>query len=254
MNNALRPARRWFTSGRKLCGDDGVLPAIDFQMHTCWTDGLSTVGEMIGAPGARGLLRAIAITEHVNESSAWYSDFVAEVKAERQRCEDISVFFGAEVAARDYHGGLKADPARLEAEIVLGVVHRYPKQNGVGFWTFDELKAEDAVELELRALMGLTANRHIDALGHPGGTAFKKFGAFPVEWLEPVFAAARERGIAVELNTKYLWDTDGMFALLRRVNPKVSLGSDAHHADDVGSNYTLLRRHFADTHAQPCTS
>ena len=210
-------------------------------MHTRWTDGQSSVAEMIAAAESAGLW-AIAITEHVNESSAWYPDFVADMKAARQCCAGLDVYYGAEIAAADYRGGLKADAARIEADLVLGVVHRYPKENGGGFWAFDELTARDAVELELRALLGLTANRHIDVLGHPGGTAFKKFGAFPVEWLEPAFVAARESGMAVELNTKYLWDAAGMLTLLRRVNPLVSLGSDAHCAADVGGNHALLLR------------
>lgn len=220
------------------------LPFIDFQMHTTWTDGHSSVREMIGSARSRGL-QAIAITEHVNAGSAWFPAFAAEVKAERADCGELAVYFGAEIAAADYRGGLKADPARLGAEIVLGVVHRYPRENADGFWAFDELKAEDAIALELRALTGLAANPSIDVLGHPGGTAFKKFGAFPVEWMEPAFAAAREHGIAVEINTKYLWDPAGMLALLRRVDPAISLGSDAHRAGDVGMNIPLLLPHFS---------
>ncbi|HEV7868775.1 MAG TPA: PHP domain-containing protein [Chthoniobacteraceae bacterium] len=232
------PARRWFQQGRLLEIDR--LPAVDFQMHSQWTDGRSPVGEMIRAADAKSL-RAMAITEHVNSQSAWYPEFVAEVKAERQRSGDVAVYFGAEIAAADYRGGLKADPSQLEAELILGVVHRLPKEDGSGFWSFDELRAEDAIELEIRALTGLASNRQIDVIGHPGGIAFKKFGAFPVEWMEPVFCAAREHGIAVELNTKYLWDLAGMLALLRRVDPLVSFGSDAHEATEVGSNFTSLR-------------
>lgn len=241
-----RNASQWLTNGAGLGVD--CVPAIDFQMHTLWTDGRSSVREMIEAAQTREL-GAIAITEHVNEGSAWYPDFVAEVRSERQRCDGLEVFFGAEIAAAGYDGSLKADPSRIEAELVLGVVHRYPREGG-GFWAFDELRPEDAVELELRALLGLTTNRAIDVLGHPGGIAFRKFGAFPVEWLEPAFIAARHRGIAVELNTKYLWDPDGMLALLRRVDPAVSLGSDAHCAADLGANHSFLLRHLAGSSQQ----
>jgi putative hydrolase len=213
---------------------DGA-PPIDFQMHTTWTDGRASVSEMIEAAKAK----AIALTEHVNAQSAWYPRFVAEVVAQREQEDDLEIYYGVEVAACDYRGGLKADLALHEAELVLGVVHRYPKKTG-GFWSFDELTAADAVELEIRALTGLAGNRNIHVLGHPGGVAYKKYGAFPVGWLEPIFRTARDNGIAVELNTKYLWDLEGMLALLRRLDPLVSFGSDAHCAGEVGSNYDLL--------------
>ncbi len=116
------------------------------------------------------------------------------------------------------------------------MVHRLPKRDGSGFWNFDQLTRDDAIELELAALLALATNREIDVIGHPGGTAFSKFGAFPVKWLEPVFRAAREHEVAVELNSKYAWDLDGFVDLLRRAGPMVSLGSDAHDASAVGAN------------------
>lgn len=234
---AERPARRWFTSGSRLALEEPV--RIDFQMHTCWSDGRSSVREMIEA--ADGIeLSAIAITEHVNEDSAWYPDFVAEVKAERLRGHRAALYFGAEIAAADYSGRLKADPSRLETELVVGVVHRLPKEIGSGFWSFEELTRDDAIELEVRALLELATNRQVDVIGHPGGTAFKKFGAFPIQWLEPVFQAAREHEVAIELNSKYLWDFEGTLELLRRVDPLVSFGSDAHQAGDVGSQLSCF--------------
>ena len=51
-------------------------PSIDFQMHTTWTDGHSSVREMIESAQSRGL-QAIAITEHVNAGSGWFPDFAA---------------------------------------------------------------------------------------------------------------------------------------------------------------------------------
>lgn len=232
-------AREWFVPGDEL--SDASAPRIDFQMHTRWTDGRSSVREMIAAAIARDL-EAIAITEHVNETSHWYPRFVAQVRAEREREANVAVYFGAEIASADYRGGLKADPARLGAELVVGVVHRLPKQDGSGFWVFEELHPDDAVDLEIKALEGLAGNRSVDVIGHPGGTSFGKFGPFPVERLEPVFRAAREHEIAIELNTKYIWDRAGMLALLRRIGPLVSFASDAHEAGEVGSTLESMRQ------------
>lgn len=229
-----RPACRWFVSAREIGAK--ITPVIDFQMHTVWTDGHDTVAEMISSAKGKQL-NAIAITEHVNESSVWYPRFVAEVRTEREQHEDLEIYYGAEIAAADHQGRMKADPERLNAEIVLGVVHRYPKQDGSGVWNFADLTRDDAVELEISALKGLAANRQIDVLGHPGGTTFYKFGPFPVEWLEEAFRVARDHDIAVELNSKYIWDLPGMLALLQRLGTKVSFGSDAHRSADVGGDY-----------------
>jgi putative hydrolase len=209
-------------------------------MHTRWTDGQSSVAEMIAA-AERAELRAIAITEHVNASSTWYPEFVDEVRSERRRQTGLEVFHGAEIAAADYRGGLKSDPQRLGAELVLGVVHRLPKADGSGFWEFEELEADDAVELELRALLGLATNPQIDVLGHPGGVVYRRYGAFPVARLEPVFRAAREANIAVELNARYLWDLETWLEILHRINPLLSFGSDAHHATAVGCHLDHLK-------------
>jgi histidinol phosphatase-like PHP family hydrolase len=229
-----RPASQWLVRASALLRE---WPAIDFQMHTRWSDGASSVPEMIAAAQAKGL-QAIAITEHVNDSSVWYPDFVAEVKAARAAVRGCSVYFGAEIAAADYHGRLKADPTAIETELLVGVVHRLPRSDG--FWNFDQLSRDDAIDLELRALLGLTRNRHIDVLGHPGATTARKYGRFPVEWLEPVFAAAAEREVAIELNSKYLWDSAATLALLTRTDPLVSLGSDAHDASEVGRPFRGL--------------
>ncbi|MDQ6859631.1 MAG: PHP domain-containing protein [Verrucomicrobiota bacterium] len=229
-----RNPQEWFIHGRELRLDD--LPAIDFQMHTRWSDGASTVAEMISAARVQQL-EAIAITEHVNPSSAWYPHFVEQVKTDRAAVDDLAVYYGAEVAAADYHGGLKADPASLERELLLGVVHRLPKRDGTGFWDFNELTRDDAIDLEIWALVGLAGNPDVDVLGHPGATTSTKYGQFPVEWLEPVYAAAREHGTAIELNSKYAWDLDATVALLNRIDPLVSFGSDAHDAAAVGPRF-----------------
>jgi putative hydrolase len=225
-----RSAREWFVRGSELRLE--ALPAIDFQMHTRWSDGRSSVREMIDAACANGL-RAIALTEHVNASSVWYPEFIAEVKAERLRSSGLTTYFGAEIAAADYRGRLKVDPAFIETELLVGVVHRLPKRDGTGFWEFSQLTRQNAIDLEIWALVGLASNPHIDVLGHPGGTSYRKYGAFPVGWLEPVFYAAREHDIAVELNWKYVWDREATLALLQRIDPLVSLGSDAHHASEI---------------------
>lgn len=223
--------RRWLVPG--IAFDPQSAPPIDFHIHSTWTDGLSCNAENMEAARQQGLA-AIAVTEHVNFQSDWYARFAAEVELLRQNEQVLEVYYGMEVAVTDYRGGLKADKSLMnQAELLVGVVHSYPKDQG-GFWRPDELAAEEALRREIAALRGLAAEGEINVIGHPGGTYFRHHGPFPIEALKPVFAIAAERGVAVEVNARYCWDLPGMVRILRETNPRVSCGSDAHHANEVG--------------------
>lgn len=228
--------KAWIRPARETLAD---IPQFDFQMHTTWTDGDSTTEEFI-EQASKENLKAIGFSEHVNWTSEWYPKFFAEVH-DLRRNAPLEIYCGIEVAICDYQGGLKTTPEILnQAEFVMGVVHSYPKEEG-GFYRMDELSANQALELELRGLMALSKNPHVDIIGHPGGTYLAKFGEFPVEKLLPVMQSAQDNGIAFELNGKYAWDLEGMLSLLNEVNPLLSIGSDAHHAKDLGRTQRLLR-------------
>jgi putative hydrolase len=233
-----RGPMKWLVPGKELSRS---LPRVDFQMHTTWTDGRSSVRDMIEAAVCKRL-SAIAITEHVNFESTYYASFVSETIRVRDECRaSIEAYYGIEVAVCDYEGGLKTRmDVRREAEWVIGTVHSYPKEGG-GYLSWKDLTRDEALQAELRALDGLASNRSIDVIGHPGGTYFLRYGGFPVELMEPMFRKAKANGVAVELNGRYLWDLEGMLDLLASVDPLVSLGSDAHHATEVGTAYEAVR-------------
>lgn len=236
-NAKRRNPSKYFTNG--VSSQFNEIPAIDFQMHTTWTDGEDTVAAMIAA-AERLSLNAIAITEHINDTSSYFENFRNEVCKLRQEV-DIEIFYGMEISIQDYTGALRTSMIpKEEAEIILGVVHSYPKTSG-GYYRFRELTPNTALSCELNGLMSLANNLSIDVIGHPGGTYLNKFGPFPVELLKPIFETARDNGIAIELNTKYSWDMKSFIDLLNDIKPLVSFGSDAHQAADVGSNYLFMK-------------
>lgn len=239
--SASSPAPSWFTSGARFGTE--YLPAVDLQVHSLWSRGRHSVAALVEAAQAANL-RAIAFAASAHAGSARYRAFVSEVKAVRTRAgepEDLEVYFALKAVLADDLGRLEVDPRLLESELVLGAVERYPRPGAGGFWELSHLQAEDAVALELRALEQLARNPLIDVLAHPGGLAWQHFGPFPVEWLEPAFCAARNHGIAVEINTRFLWDWPGLLGVLRRVNPLVSFSSGACVCREVGSNLACLR-------------
>ena len=238
-----RKPRRWLVEGRRLATEPP--PRIDFQMHTTWTDGRSSVAAMIAAAKEKRL-QAIAITEHINFESTYYADFVAELTALRSAETDIEIYYGIEAAVYDYSGNVKTHlDTKRDAEWCLGVVHSYPKETG-GFHSFKQLTQEQALDLEIRGLEALATNPRIDVIGHPGGTYFLRWGGFPVTRMRRAFEIAKRNGIAVELSGRYLWDLPGMLEMLKDVDPLVQIGSDAHEAGEVGIAYDKVSAWFAN--------
>jgi len=76
----------------------------DFHMHTNFTDGKSSVEEMIRAADKNGLEK-IAITEHIRADSAWVNEYIDAVQQGRKNsaCE---VILGFETKLMDMNGTL----------------------------------------------------------------------------------------------------------------------------------------------------
>ena len=220
--------------------DDGPLPRMDFHIHTSYTDGVASIRAMVQA-GVQQRLEALALTEHVRRSSNWLASFWQEVEAVRQEVSDIRVFHGIESKALDFTGTLDADPLMLaRAELVLGAVHRYPDGQG-GFYEWSSLSFEDAAQIELRAALGLLTNEQVDVLAHPGGVYHHKFGPFPEPFLREIVATAAKRGIAVEVNAHYCNNVTELLSLCQQYGARVSLGSDAHSAMEVGKVVAMIQ-------------
>lgn len=205
----------------------------DLQVHTTATDGEATVAQMIKRAEELGL-KEIAFTEHVRRTSTYYRDFVAEVQAARQHTT-VQVYVGIEAKAEDQSGILDVSPETIaQAEIVLGSVHRFPTDEG-RLMAAEEFDYQEATQREFALALGLVRHAPIHVLAHPGGMCQRAFGKFPVELFEALMVATLQRGIAIEINTSYTRDLDGFLDLCQKVNPIVSVGSDAHRLTDLAT-------------------
>lgn len=215
--------------------------ATDLHLHTTYTDGRSTPLEMLAAARGAGLL-LVAFTEHVRRGIDWFERFHTEVRREASAFPSMRVLIGIEAKALDLSGGLDADAGTLDrAEIVLGACHNYPDGRG-GFVPAGELSAAQAAEIEFQALWELLDHPEVDVLAHPGAYTRKHFGAFPEEGLRLLVWKAARNGRAVELNGEYVPpDELGLqLELCAREGAWVTLGSNAHRADEVGRIGRLL--------------
>lgn len=215
----------------------------DYHIHTSWADGKATVREYVEVALQKGL-KGIAFTEHVRKTSSWFDAFVDEVKNLREKVAGLVILYGIEAKVLDYNGNLDATKEMIQkSEIVLGSVHRYPHGSG-GYLNFQELSYNEAAEIEFNLACALLRNPYVNVLAHPGGTFEKNFdGVFPEEYLEEIVEIANQQGKAIEINSPYLKDHLRFFRLCSKLNPLISLGSDAHSVEELGSVLRLIKGH-----------
>lgn len=212
---------------------------VEYQVHTTWTDGRASSGDILRVASERGL-GAIAFTEHVRKSTDWFGAFADEIRGLSADYPEVKVFVGAETKAMDEEGTLDISEDILRhSDIILGVVHRFPDGSG-GYLDFSSLSANEMAAMEFRLSMGMIRNASIDVLGHPGGMYQRRHGAFPEELFRKMMLATLERGIAIEINSSYLADLPGFIALSTEIDPIVSIGSDAHQLQELGRCRDML--------------
>lgn len=218
----------------------------DLHLHTDFTDGRSSVAAMLDAAIAKDL-RAVAFTEHVRRGITWLDGFRAEVRKQRAERPGLRVLVGIEAKALDMFGSLDADPEAIAAaDLVLGAFHNYPNELG-GFVAARELDHATAARREYEASWALLENPEVDVLAHPGALTRKTFGSFPPEYARQLVRKARRQGRAIELNGEYA-DAQVLaqtLAWCREEDAWVTLGSNAHHVDEVGRIGAMVREAYA---------
>jgi UDP-hydrolysing UDP-N-acetyl-D-glucosamine 2-epimerase len=233
----LRPNFKRFNDFKK---EDTLF---DFHVHTSQTDGKNTSREMI-EQAEKLKLKSIAFTEHVNRTSNWYYKFFSNIEDMRKK-RNIDVLIGIEAKPVDFQGTLDASQDIIKkSEIIVGSVHRYPDEKG-GLIELSDIKnlgEKKAAEIEFKLLMGLLKNKQIDILGHPFGVYSKFFNNFQEDYMEKLIKKVTETDIAFEINTKYNTNYDKLCKLLKKYNPYISIGSDAHNVKEIANSFDEVKK------------
>ena len=198
----------------------------DLQMHTGWSDGSASIGEMAEAAKDRGY-EYIAITDH---SKGLKIAGGIDEKALAEQAREIAgvnraMAGSAFTVLRSIEMNLNPrgegdmDPRSLaRLDIVLGAFHSALRTK------------EDQTPRYLAALR----NPDIQILGHPRGRIYNFRLGLKADWAR-VFAQAAKRDKAVEIDS-YPDRQDLNVALLkiaRKEGVRISLGTDAHHAHQL---------------------
>jgi DNA polymerase (family X) len=197
----------------------------DLHLHSKWTDGKSTILEMVRGCKERGY-QYCAITDHSQAvrvagglSAEDFKKQYQEIKEVRAKVRGITVFTGSEVDILP-DGSLDLPDDLLEQlDVVVAAVHA----------KMDMLQSA----MTKRVLKAL-AHPAVTILAHPTGRLINHREPFAID-LEEIFHAAKENDVAVELNAQpdRLDLNDLHVFRAREIGVKIAINTDAHSTEQL---------------------
>jgi len=218
---------------RRFCDIDSNFMRFDQHIHSIWGDGKAGIQQIIDKAERMGL-KQIAITEHVRSESTYFNKYKREIARESAKTP-VRVLLGIEARIKNFSGDVDM-PKELvkKVKIRIASVHRFPF--GRKLFYPDQFNKKICQEIELELAVAFLNKGGCNVLGHPGGMSLRFYKEFQLNYFEEIIAACKKNGIAFELNSAYhLPVLAQLKVLLRRHNPLVSLGSDAHDIKDIGN-------------------
>jgi DNA polymerase (family 10) len=197
----------------------------DLHLHSKWTDGNSTILEMVRACKERGY-QYCAITDHSKAvrvagglSAEGFKRQREEIEQARAKVRGITVFTGCEVDILP-DGSLDLPDDLLDKlDVVVAAVHSKM-----------DMAQGDMTKRVLKAL----AHPAVNILAHPTGRLINQREPFAID-LEEIFHAAKENDVAVELNAQpdRLDLNDLHVFRAREIGVKIVINTDAHSAEQL---------------------
>jgi len=192
----------------------------DLHLHSKWTDGNSTILEMVRACKERGY-QYCAITDHSKAvrvagglSAEGFKRQREEIEQAREKVPGITVFTGCEVDILPDGSLDLPDDLLVQLEVVVAAVHSKM-----------DMPQSEMTQRVLKAL----AHPAVNILAHPTGRLINQREPFTID-LEQIFHAAKENDIAVELNAQpdRLDLNDRHLLRAREIGVKIAISTDAH--------------------------
>ena len=217
------------------------MPAkFDFHVHTRYSDGKGTTADMVEAAEAREL-EAFALTDHGPDHSAGISPgklphMLSDIELARAGA-GIQVLAGIEANITGASGNIDFEEEFMrKLDLVLVGVH---KLTGVSENPVDRARAY------LEMVTNAIKRQKVDVLAHPFHFLDYLVPYLSHEDIWGFVGLAAERGVAMEVNSRYRTPDEDFLKLCLREGVKLSIGSDAHTAAKVGRidwELAMLRR------------
>lgn len=197
----------------------------DLHSHSTWSDGRASIKQMAESARDRGL-RVLAVTDH-SQSLGVTGGLTPERlreqrreldKVQRELGDSILLLQGAEVEIRADGALDYSDAVLASLDIVVASLHTSLRQ------------PRDQVT---KRLLNAIHNAHVDIIGHPTGRLIPDREGADLD-MDAVLAAARESGVALEINAHPMrLDLDDVYS--RRaieMGIPLAINTDAHHPGD----------------------
>jgi len=213
----------------------------DLHVHTSFSDGASSIEEMVRAARSRGL-SYLAVTDHFRFAEVVGGLSADDLRRERdeiaslnRRLKGFRVLCGVE-ANVGKTGSLDVPrDLRAELDLVVAAVHSHFR-----------LSKEESTDRLLRAI----DTEGVDILAHPTGRKIGRRPAVNADW-DKVFRRAAEMGVALEINASPE-RLDLQASLVREAiaaGVRLAIGTDAHapeHLDFLELGILTARRGWAE--------
>lgn len=243
----------------------------DYHVHTRFSGDSEETPERVLQVAWEEGLQEVAFTDHVDpdypdesvHSQIHIPHYMEKLSRVRESWrERIRVLIGIEVGLQVHLQKRLHNVIRYPGlDFVIGSVHCVPGQD---FWTgafFRDRTKEEAHRLyfetvyeNLKLFDGISVLGHLDFIRRYGAVEYGQRHRdidFDAHWdvIEEILKLAVHKGIGLELNTSgYRYDLDQFHphpCILRRYRELggdiVTLGSDAHRAEDVGRDFAEAR-------------
>ncbi len=214
----------------------------DLHVHSNWSDGVNTIGELAQAAIQRGY-EYIAITDHSHStgianglSEKRLLEHIEEIDNLNERFDNIRILSGTECDIRA-DGKLDYSNDILEKlDIVIVAVHAGLEQ--------DRNKMT-------RRIVAALENEHVDILAHPTGRKFGKRPAYEID-MDKMISVAKENEKILEINSSPwrldLNDTNARKAKEHGV--RLAINTDTHtveHFDNISFGIDVARRGWVES-------
>jgi Histidinol phosphatase and related hydrolases of the PHP family len=205
---------------------------LDTHTHTIASGhGYNTIYEMAHSAKQKNL-ELLCITEHgMALPGTCHEYYFHNLRVVRRNQDGVELLMGAEINIIDYEGNLDMDEYVLDClDIGIASMHIPCIKPGTK-------------EQNTNAILGAMKNKKVSIIGHSDD------GRYPLDY-ECIVKAAKENRVAMEINNSSLnpngfrkdaRDNDiEILQLCKKYNSPITLGSDAHVADDI-ANYCYAR-------------
>ncbi|WP_428083785.1 PHP domain-containing protein [Candidatus Hadarchaeum sp.] len=203
------------------------MPRFDFHTHTRYSDGTSSHAEIVEAAVVRGL-EALAFTDHgpelkVGVAKEKMSQMLEDIKMVEEEAE-IPVLAGIEANVISRYGVLDVEEEFIKKIDLVSI----------GIHDMEEIYLSDEAHEYLSRAVRAIERQRVDVFCHP---FFYNVDLLPcLSWdeIEDFVDLAAEKDVAMEVNVKYRVPSDDFISLCLKKGVKLSIGSDAHRASEVG--------------------